>query len=63
MVGELEPTLHAARSQLKAMQRSIRTCLAVLTDLEERLDEALIDAQSGKGHSDDRTTQGSTNIC
>ncbi len=44
---ELAGHLSAARTELRAMHRRARTCLQVITDLEQRLD-GLLAAQSTK---------------
>ena len=44
----LEERLKGARSQVKALQRTARTTLQVLTDLEEQIDAALA-AQPERG--------------
>jgi hypothetical protein len=58
---QLEQRLRGARSQVKALQRTARTTLQVLTDLEEQLDAALA-AQpeqegSANGHTNVRITK------
>jgi hypothetical protein len=58
---QLEQRLKGARSQVRALQRTARTTLHVLTDLEEQLDAALA-AQPDKegtanGYSSYRFTQ------
>ena len=51
-----------ARSQAKAMQRSTRTFLAVITDLVERLDEEILNAHSQEAQRDHDTEQSSAHI-
>ncbi len=42
MTSDVHEALQVARSQAKALQRSTRTFLSVLTNLVERLDEEIL---------------------
>lgn len=59
-MDELEAIRDACRSNrhaIKSAQKQLRTLLRFVTDLEERIDQALVTAQPREGTANDRETE------